>query len=286
MPRRARRVPFWVEQEVLPRTLGRVEAVQVLHDGPVHRSAVVFTDTSTYVAEYGPLLGSKVFEVYYPETHKGQVLDCPHCGRPLSGAWARVGVGPAGDRAGDVDQVAQIPGIDAGAVRALRRRGLRTTHDLLAAAPEDVASWLGRTRYEVDRWYDLADLMRVRGVGRDFAELLLALDVNSARELAQENPDVLLQRLNDLQAGGEARTSRGWLYRDKIEAWIEDAGSLRDLRAPPARETYKGQGRRLRRGAPRDRALAPGARPRSPGRVRHVAGATVAASARRGRRGT
>ena len=74
------------------------------------------------------------------------------------------------------------------------------------------------------RWVNHADLMRVVGVGPEFAELLEAAGVDSAPELAQRNVENLVTAL------AETNEARSLVRRvpsaAEVTDWIEQAKAL------------------------------------------------------------
>ncbi len=74
------------------------------------------------------------------------------------------------------------------------------------------------------RWVNHADLIRIVGVGPEFAELLEAAGVDSVPELAQRNVENLVTAL------AETNEARSLVRRvpstDEVADWIEQAKAL------------------------------------------------------------
>ena len=116
--------------------------------------------------------------------------------------------------------------------RALADCRIRTTGELLFSChdEEDVRRLSGRTGIAVDRlerWIQLADLMRLEGIGRQFAELLEATGVRSVLDLRQENPEALTARIQE--ANRERRFSRTSPGPTIVQDWIRQARNARDF---------------------------------------------------------
>ena len=114
----------------------------------------------------------------------------------------------------------------------LKAAGIRSTAALLrrAGAPRGrrrLAEACGVEEALVLRWANLADLMRVRGVAAEYAELLEAAGVETVRELKRRNAANLSARLAAVNA--EQRFVRLLPSERRITGWIAHAGSL-----PPA----------------------------------------------------
>jgi len=125
--------------------------------------------------------------------------------------------------------VTTIEGIGASAARKLEKAGIRSTEQLLDACcdSEGRSRIAGETGIGEDRLLRLvnhADLMRIRGIGGEFAEILEAAGVDSVPELAQRNADNLAASLSDVNA--EKKLVRRIPTSKQLAGWIEEAGRL------------------------------------------------------------
>jgi predicted flap endonuclease-1-like 5' DNA nuclease len=73
-------------------------------------------------------------------------------------------------------------------------------------------------------WVNRADLMRVRGVGEEYSDLLEKAGVDTALELAQRNPDNLHDKL--LAINAEKQLVRREPTRGMVARWVEHAKTL------------------------------------------------------------
>jgi predicted flap endonuclease-1-like 5' DNA nuclease len=111
----------------------------------------------------------------------------------------------------------------------LKSAGIRSTTTLLrrAATPKLRKELAQRTNIEAElilKWANIADLTRVNGVASDYAELLLAAGVNTARDLARRNAATLACRMAEAN-GGRHRVEL--LPQEKrITRWIKAAKAL------------------------------------------------------------
>jgi CBS domain-containing protein len=103
----------------------------------------------------------------------------------------------------DADYIlSEVRGIRGEFDRKLRRAGLVTTKDLLKRcltpiARESFAKELGLDPYLLFKWTKMADLMRIEGVGQQFAELLVLADVDSVKTLAASDPKDIIEPLQN-----------------------------------------------------------------------------------------
>jgi predicted flap endonuclease-1-like 5' DNA nuclease len=122
-----------------------------------------------------------------------------------------------------------IEGIGPVYAEKLRAAGIRSVAALLdtGATPEgrkelQEKSGIGH-EYILDR-VNRADLMRVRGVGEEYSDLLEKAGVDTVVELAQRNPDNLHKKMMEVNA--EKRLVRRLPTRGMVARWVEQAGAL------------------------------------------------------------
>ncbi len=111
----------------------------------------------------------------------------------------------------------------------LRAAGLGSVEALLraGATPQgrrQLAESTGIGDEYILDWVNRADLMRVRGVGEEYSDLLEKAGVDTVVELAQRNPDNLHEKL--LQVNAEKRLVRRPPSRAMVASWVEQAKVL------------------------------------------------------------
>ena len=126
-------------------------------------------------------------------------------------------------------KIEDVEGIGPAWAEKLIAAGVRTTDDLLMAG----GSAGGRDRLEaatgisgkrILEWVNHVDLMRIRGVGSEYADLLEAAGVDSAAELAQRNAKNLAETFQELDAA--RNTVRNIPAEAVIQGWIDEAKTL------------------------------------------------------------
>ena len=123
----------------------------------------------------------------------------------------------------------EIEGIGEQYAAKLRAAEIATTEALLerGATPDGrarIAEQTGIDDSRILRWVNHADLMRVKGVGGQFAELLEAAGVDTVKELRHRNPANLHQ---SLVIANTARNLTGQVPSEsQIGAMIEVAKAL------------------------------------------------------------
>ena len=127
-------------------------------------------------------------------------------------------------------RIDEVEGIGAIHAAKLGEVGITTTDDLIMAAAgaagrEKVSAMTGISTGQLLKWVNHVDLMRIEGVGPEYAELLEAAGVDSPAELAQRNAANLAQTFQEVDA---ARPN--WIRRvpseATVSAWIASAKAM------------------------------------------------------------
>jgi hypothetical protein len=122
-----------------------------------------------------------------------------------------------------------IEGIDRDTAALLKSAGIRSTGSLLEAARtlrgrKALAAATGIDEKKLLRFANLADCMRIRGVSREYADLLRAAGVDTVKELKYRNPANLAQAM---AAANKSRKLVRLLPSEKVVGrWIDHAKSL------------------------------------------------------------
>jgi len=108
----------------------------------------------------------------------------------------------------------------------LRKAGVRTTNALLNTASSRtgrrrLAKEAGLSESDVLLWVNCADLMRIKGIGSEYADLMTAAGVDTIRELRRRNPERLLAAMTDLNA--RRRVIRRLPTLGMVSGWVEAA---------------------------------------------------------------
>jgi predicted RecB family nuclease len=98
--------------------------------------------------------------------------------------------------------IAKIDGLTANAAVRLKSVGIRTTEGLLEAARtvkgrKALAAKTGLSEQQLLEWANVADCMRIKGMGKARAELLRAAGVTTVREFVHRNPERLAQAMKE-----------------------------------------------------------------------------------------
>lgn len=111
----------------------------------------------------------------------------------------------------------------------LREQGIATTDDLLdicggKKGRSDTAEKTGISEKSILTWVNNADLMRLKGVGKQFAELLEAAGVDTVKELRTRRADNLAAKLDEVNE--VKKLNKGHISESMVQGWIDQAKEL------------------------------------------------------------
>ena len=114
----------------------------------------------------------------------------------------------------------------------MRKSGVRTTDSLLEQASSRrgrsvVSERTGIPSADLLKWAQQADLMRVGGIGSEYADLLSAVGVDTIKTLRRRNAENLMVAMN------QVNTRRRLVQRlptvEMVQGWIDTAGSIEPI---------------------------------------------------------
>jgi len=129
-------------------------------------------------------------------------------------------------------KIDEIEGIGPAYGEKLHAAGIDTTDDLLSqcakpAGRKQVAEKTGLSEKHILGWTNMADLMRVSGVGRQYAELLEASGVDTIKELRNRNAENLATKMDEVN--GEKKLAKATPSKTTVEDWIAQAKTTEPL---------------------------------------------------------
>lgn len=124
------------------------------------------------------------------------------------------------------DKIGEIKGLDAGHAQKLEAAGIHTTDDLLKATAtaqqrSALAKTIGIEGSALTEWINRADLMRLKGVGTEMANLLEEGGVDSCKELQHRKADNLYTRLKEINNSKKITHHAPTLAQ--VQEWIHEA---------------------------------------------------------------
>ena len=125
-----------------------------------------------------------------------------------------------------------IEGLDHKQATTLRKARIRTVEALLKkgatrAGRRELATTTGFDEKLILEWVNRADLMRVRGVGEEYSDLLEAAGVDTVKELRRRNPANLLSAM--IEINSKRMLVRRLPTAAMVERWVEHAADLEPI---------------------------------------------------------
>jgi len=126
-------------------------------------------------------------------------------------------------------EIESIEGIGPVIGGKLKNIGIRNTNDFLEnsktpAQRKKLAASSGLTEKQVLKFANMIDLLRIDGVGPQFAELLEASGVDTIAELAQRRADNLAKKMEEVNA--VKKLCKKEPSEDEVNDWISQAKKL------------------------------------------------------------
>ena len=125
--------------------------------------------------------------------------------------------------------ISAIEDIGADEAEALKSVGIRTAEKLLEAAKSPKGRKLLAAQTELNekrllRWANIADKLRIRGMGREYAGLLCEVGVDTVKELRYRNPARLAKSM--AEANKRRKLVRFLPSEKLVKRWVEHARRL------------------------------------------------------------
>lgn len=125
--------------------------------------------------------------------------------------------------------IAKIEGIGKVYAEKLAAAGIKTTEKLLevgckAKAREELEAKTGIAHKLILEWVNLGDLMRIKGVGEEYSDLLEEVGVDTVAELANRVPENLLAKLKETNE--KEKLVRRLPVLKQVKSWVEQAKKL------------------------------------------------------------
>jgi len=122
--------------------------------------------------------------------------------------------------------IEEIEGIGPAYATRLRANNVRSCEALLkrGASKKGRSELAGATGFgegSILEWVNRADLMRVKGVGSEYSDLLEAAGVDTVKELRNRNPANLTKRMADVNEAHIKKTRKSIVRRVPVESMVE-----------------------------------------------------------------
>ncbi len=129
-------------------------------------------------------------------------------------------------------KIEDIEGIGPSYASKLAEAKIKTTNDLLkhccdAKGRKSVCEQCGVSEKNLLTWVNLADLMRIKGVGSQYSELLEAAGVDTVKELRNRNAENLADKMKEVNV--QKKLTRVVPTAPMVSRWVEAAKKMDPL---------------------------------------------------------
>ncbi len=129
-------------------------------------------------------------------------------------------------------KIEEIEGIGPAFADKLSAAAIKTTNDLLklccdAKGRKTTSEKTGVSEHQLLKWANMADLMRIKGIGSEFSELLEAAGVDTVKELRNRNAENLAAKMKEVNA--VKKLTRTVPSEKTVTTWVSQAKSLDPL---------------------------------------------------------
>ncbi len=129
-------------------------------------------------------------------------------------------------------KITQIEGIGPAKAEQLAKANIVSTDDLLklccdAKGRKSTAESTGVSEGQLLKWANMADLMRIKGVGEEYSELLEAAGVDTVKELRNRNAENLADAMK--QVNENKKLTRTVPSAKVVGKWVAHAKTLKPL---------------------------------------------------------
>ncbi|HEV8361129.1 MAG TPA: DUF4332 domain-containing protein [Candidatus Thermoplasmatota archaeon] len=128
---------------------------------------------------------------------------------------------------GDVCPVLDVEGIGPVFAKALNRMGIHDTRQLWEANAAQVANQIDVPVSMVHKWQQMSELIAVKGIGPQYAELLQRSGVGSIAELKASKPEALLASVTRTQDALDIRIQGNAIGHAGVTHWVQAARNHR-----------------------------------------------------------
>jgi predicted flap endonuclease-1-like 5' DNA nuclease len=125
--------------------------------------------------------------------------------------------------------IIDLEGIGVKYGKTLEKAGFLDVESLIGLNRDQIKELSKKTKISeklIDKWAEHADLMRIDGIGPEYAEVINEIGIDSVKELAQRNPANTLERIEKLDKEKPDVFRRAPTLK-MIEEWIEEAKKIK-----------------------------------------------------------
>ena len=134
------------------------------------------------------------------------------------------------DYVGDVHDVEEIEGIGRIYGNKLKALGVHSTARLCYEDPEELAAKVGVPRKTVDQWQHMAELIKIKGVGKQYAEAMARAGIGGIAELKKRSATTITDQVNTYLDSLQTNVLGNKITAKRVEGWQKAAADMRRVR--------------------------------------------------------
>lgn len=134
------------------------------------------------------------------------------------------------DYTGDVHEVEELEGIGRIYGQKLRDIGVETTARLAYEDAEDLARRVMVPVKTVQQWQSMAELIKVKGVGKQYAEAMARAGIQGIAELKKRDAEAIAEQVNAYLDGLETNVLGTKITAKRVEGWQKAASGMKRVR--------------------------------------------------------
>lgn len=134
------------------------------------------------------------------------------------------------DFKGDVHKVIDVEGIGPVYAEKLQTLGIETTARLCYEDPAALARRMEVPQKTVESWQHMAELAKVDGIGKQYAEALARSGIEGIDELKRRSPDRMAKAVNAYLSGLDVNVLGQPVTPKRIRTWQQKAKPMRRVR--------------------------------------------------------
>lgn len=158
---------------------------------------------------------NNVFELPFTEA-RPVIGDCPNCGR-------RGILPPTLPEGAQGEPLIDLEGIGPTYAEKLAEAGINNSEQLRLADVDVLVDVTGIARGHLESWQAMADLIRIKGIGPQYAEVLARSGIKGVQDLARQEPKALASLIQGYLESLEASVMGTGVDEARARAWVRAA---------------------------------------------------------------
>jgi len=115
-----------------------------------------------------------------------------------------------------------IEGVGSAYGQKLRRAGIATVEDLLAAGTIQVARICDVSEDTAAKWQAMSRFCWLEGISEEDSEAIVHVGIRNYQDLANSDPDILLTKVTQAVADGTVKVPKDYEFTlEMVQTWIE-----------------------------------------------------------------